>query len=84
MRIISQEGDCIFNFENVLSIRRSGRFIKVMLQMPMYDPNDEHRLPQIVIARYDTEDKAEFEFDRFIAKLELSGNGVWQFPKENE
>jgi len=55
-----------------------------MLQMPMYDPNDEQRLPQIVIAEYKTEEQAQKELDKFIAKLALSSGGIWRFPAEGE
>lgn len=83
-RIISQDGKSIYNFENVLSVRCIGKSIKLMLQMPMYDPNDEQRLPQIVIAEYKTEERAQKELDKFIAKLALSSGGIWQFPAEGE
>jgi hypothetical protein len=84
LKIINQSGTSIYNFDNVVSVICSGRYIKIMLPIALCDPNDEQRLPQIVIAVYGTAERAEKEFDKFIAKLALSSNGVWQFPKESE
>ena len=41
-RIVSQDGKSIYNFANVLSVRCIGKSIKLMLQMPMYDPKSRN------------------------------------------
>ena len=86
MMILNQSGTTMFNTENIVSVGVKGSLIKIMLPIALEEGmknEKEQRLPQIVIAKYGSPEKAEREFDRFIARLNLVSGGVWQFPKED-
>lgn len=81
MLIVNQSGTAAYNLENIVSIRRQGEHIKVMLPCPIWNEDGEN-LPNIVIAKYSTKEKAQKEFEIYLSRMRLISGGIYQFPAE--
>ena len=78
MMIINQTGTAAYNFENIVSVSCSDKYIKITLSRTISD-----HLPSIVIADYSTSEVAQKQFDKFLCKCAIGGvKGVFQFPLE--
>ena len=87
MIIINQSGTAMFNFDNAIRLEVSGKFIKLTLSNALKVANEEQvgnisRFPNIVIAEYETEEKALKVFESFIARVAITNLRVWQMPEK--
>lgn len=83
MLIVNQSGTAAYNLDNIVSIRRQGEHIKVMLPCPIWNEEGEN-LPNIVIAKYSTKEVAQKELERFLSKMALVSKGIYFFPPEEQ
>ena len=80
MKIINQSGTAIYNADNLLCIKVSETCIKVMPNMSIWHDTEE-RIPQIVIAKYDSHEQAKAEFEKLIGRMRVGGCVCYQMPE---
>lgn len=81
MMILNQSGTSLYNVNNLLCIKVSENYVKIQPDIPLRHENEE-KIPQIIVAKYDSHEQAKSEFEKLIARIAYGNVNVYQMPEK--